>query len=146
MNSLLVEYYKNVLLTINQKRTNGKSNIAKPILLLTIIALIDEGYIIGNTIRFDNHLIETYNRLFKQYSDVITPVVYPFYYMRHDAFYAIKGKAERKTPSAKYIHDNIEYAYLDDGLWELLQDESIRNEYRQQIINQYLKDNNNKIS
>lgn len=143
MNHLQKEYYKTSLLTVNQKITNGKSNIAKPVLLLAIIDLIDEGYIIGNQIRYDEKLASTYNRIFKCYSDVVTLVQYPFYYMRNDNFYSIKGKTEKKTPSGKYIRDNIEYAYLDNGLWDLLQDPATRNEFRDLIVNHYLITDNN---
>ena len=142
MNHLQKEYYRAALLSMNQKVSNGKGNIAKPVLMLAIIDLIDEGYIIGNRIQYDEKLISTYNRIFKVYSETITLIQYPFYYMRNDDFYSIKGKAEKKTPSGKYIRDNIEYAYLDDGLWELLQDRSMRNEFRELIVNYYLKTEN----
>ena len=139
MNKLKKEYYKNLLLCINQKRTDGKSNIAKPILLLSIMKLIEDGLIIGNQIRYDKTLVETYNKLFANYAEVITEVQYPYYYMRNDHFYSLKGKAEKKTPSAKYIRENIDYAYLDDGLWELLQDAETREEFKQLITEHYLK-------
>lgn len=143
MNQLKKEYYKTALLTMNQRIANGKSNIAKPILMLAIISLIDDGHIIGNQIHYDKELVAEYNRIFENYSNTITLVQYPFYYLRNDGFYLIKGKAEKKTPSGKYIRENIEYAYLDDGLWELLQDQSIRNEFREIIVNHYLKTEDN---
>jgi putative restriction endonuclease len=146
MNSLLKDYYLNLILSLNQKRTCGKSNIAKPILLLTIFDLIEEGLIIGNAIKYNNLLRTTYDRIFHKYANVVTPVRYPFYYMRHEEFYSIKGKAEKKTPSDTYLHENVEYAYFDDELWEMLQDPAIRNEFKEKIINHYLKDNNNRPS
>ena len=97
MNHLQKEYYRASLLSMNQKVSNGKGNIAKPVLMLAIIDLIDEGYIIGNRIRYDEKLISTYNRIFKDYSETITLVQYPFYYMRNDNFYSIKGKAEKEN-------------------------------------------------
>lgn len=145
MNHLQKEYYRTSLLSINQKITNGRGNIAKPILMLAIIDLIEEGHVIGNKIRYDDKLISTYNRIFKCYSETITLVQYPFYYMRNDEFYSIKGKTDKKTPSGKYIRENIEYAYLDDGLWELLQDKAVRKEFRELIVNYYLKQKTNSI-
>lgn len=142
MNQLKKDYYTTALLTMNQKKTNGKSNIAKPILMLAIISLIEDGHIIGNQIHYDEELVDEYNRIFKNYSNSITLIQYPFYYLRNDVFYSIKGKAEKKTPSGKYIRENIEYAYLDDGLWELLQDQTTRNEFRELIINYYLNTEN----
>ena len=139
MASIKLIYYKNMLLSANQKVTNGKANIAKPILLLTIFELIEEGYIIGNKIFFDQLLISTYKRIFKQYAETITNPEYPFYYLRNDGFYYIKGRTDKRTPSAKYLRDHCEYAYFDNVLWELLQDPESREELRNVIINHYLR-------
>ena len=139
MASIKLTYYKNMLLSATQKVTNGKANIAKPILLLTFFKLIEEGHIIGNKILFDEQLISTYNKIFKEYAEVITNPEYPFYYLRNDGFYFIKGRTDKKTPSAKYLRDHCEYAYFDDGLWELLQEPESREELRNTIINHYLR-------
>lgn len=139
MVSIKLTYYKNMLLSATQKVTNGRANIAKPILLLTFFKLIEEGYIIGNKILFDEPLVSTYKRIFKEYAEVITNPEYPFYYLRNDGFYFIKGRTDKRTPSAKYLRDHCEYAYFDDGLWELLQDPLAREELRNSIINHYLR-------
>ena len=139
MASIKLTYYKNMLLSATQKVTNGKANIAKPILLLTFFKLIEEGHIIGNKILLDEQLISTYKKIFKEYAEVITNPEYPFYYLRNDGFYFIKGRTDKKTPSAKYLRDHCEYAYFDDGLWELLQDPESREELRNTIINHYLR-------
>ena len=139
MASIKLTYYKNMLLSATQKVTNGKANIAKPILLLTFFKVIAEGHIIGNKILLDEQLISTYKKIFKEYAEVITNPEYPFYYLRNDGFYFIKGRTDKKTPSAKYLRDHCEYAYFDDGLWELLQDPESREELRNTIINHYLR-------
>ena len=139
MASIKLTYYKNMLVSANQKVTHGKANIAKPILLLTFFELIEEGHIIGNKIHFDQLLVSTYKRIFKQYEKVITNPEYPFYYLRNDGFYNIKGRTDKRTPSAKYLRDHCEYAYFDDALWELLQDPVSREELRNTIINHYLR-------
>ena len=140
MNSLQIGYYRDAILSLKQKRTNGKSNIAKPVLLLAIFDLIEEGHILGNKILFDKELMVIYERIFKNYSEIVTPIVYPYYYMRNDGFYYIKGKAEKKTPSVKYIQENIEYAYFADDLWEMLQNKPVRDDFKRQIIDYFLND------
>ena len=70
---------------------------------------------------------------------VITNPEYPFYYLRNDGVYNIKGRTDKRTPSAKYLRDHCEYAYFDDALWELLQDPVSREELRNTIINHYLR-------
>ncbi len=138
--SLQVAYYKGLLCSIKQKITNGEANIAKPILLLTIIRLIERGKVLGNKIAYSDVLKETYYAILKGYTDIMTPVQYPFYYMRNDGFYHINGQTALKTPSEKYINEHIDYAYLDPELWDLLQDSLVRDEFRKAIINHYLKE------
>lgn len=137
-NNLKVEYYKGLLLSTTQKVTNGKSNIAKPILLLAIIELVEQGHIIGNKIKYDEILKKQYHSIFRRYAEIVTPIEYPYYYMRNDGFYSLKGVVDKKTPSNKYILENIEYAYFDDCLWDLMQKADVRNEFKQSIIKHYL--------
>lgn len=139
-NSLQISYYKTLLLSMKQKITNGKSNAAKPMLILAIIALIEKGEIIGNKIEFNESLDKEYQKLINFYNEANTSYQYPYYYLRNEGFYHIKGLTNKKTPSVKFIKENIDYAYLDDALWELLQDASIREEFRNGIINHYLKE------
>lgn len=139
MSELQINYYKTELLSIKQKVTAGKSNIAKPVMLLTILKLIEDGHIIGNKILFDALLRDTYKSIFKRYQEIITEPVYPFYYLRNDGFYHIKGDTSRRTPSTKYVIEQCEYAYFDDGLWDILQDNDVLNDFKLQIEQYYLK-------
>jgi putative restriction endonuclease len=65
--------------------------------------------------------------------------------MKSEPYYFIKWKDGVKninasqTPSAKYLRENVEYACLDDELWELLQDSETRNELRDAIIQHFIK-------
>jgi len=137
---LTISYYKNLLLSMNVARFHGQINIAKPVMVLAIIQCIEDGHIRANRIFYSESLIKSYNELFRQYSDsTITSSVYPFYYLWSEDFYFIKGKKARITPSAKFLRENVEYASLDDDLWELLQDPKTRNELRDAIILHFIK-------
>ena len=48
-------------------------------------------------------------------------------------------KVKKKAPSAKFIRDNIEYAYLDNALWDILQNPDTRDYLKEKIINAYLQ-------
>ena len=125
---------------MNVARTHGQINLAKPVMMLAIIQGIENGSIKANRILYSESLISNYNALFKKYSNcTITSSVYPFYYMWSEDFYFIKGKKARTTPSAKFLRENVEYACLDDDLWELLQDPDTRNELRDAIIEHFIK-------
>lgn len=119
---------------------HGHINIAKPIMMLSIIHGIENGSIKANRIFYSESLQDTYNKLFTRYSNnTVTSSVYPYYYLSSEDFYFIKGKKAHTTPSAKFLRENVEYACLDDELWELLQDPEIRNELRDAIIQHFIK-------
>ena len=137
---LKISYYKNLLLSMNVDRAHGQVNIAKAVMMLAIFSGIENGSIKANKILYSESLIATYNSLFKNFSKgTITPSVYPYYYMGSEEFYFIKGKRARTTPSAKFLRENVEYACLDDDLWELLQNSEVRNEFRDAIIHHFIK-------
>lgn len=132
-------YYKSLLLSMNVAKAHGRVNIAKPIMMLAIIHGIEDGSIGANRILYSESLISNYSILFKKYSNsAVTSSVYPYYYLGSEDFYFIKGKKTRTTPSAKFLRENVEYACLDDELWELLQDQETRNELKDAIIRHFI--------
>ena len=121
-------------------RLNGKNNLAKPIFMLSILKGIQDGNIIDNRITLTDSLINTYKALFKECcQQSMTSHIYPFYYLKGEEFYHIIGDCNRKTPSAKFLRENVEYAVLDDDLWELLQNKEARNEIKEVIISFFIK-------
>lgn len=137
---LKIEYYKNLLRAMTVSRLNGKNNLAKPILMLSILQGIQDGNIIANRITLTESLVNTYKTIFKEYSiQAITSHIYPYYYLKGDGFYHLIGDCSRKTPSAQYLREDVEYARLDDDLWQLLQDEDARNEIKEAIISYFIE-------
>mgnify|MGYP004509260039 FL=1 len=119
---------------------NGTPIIAKPVFMLTIFQMIEDGILLGNNITFSDELCERYSNLFHKYSNgKLTPVIYPYYYLNSEEFYYVKGDTSRRTPSLSFIKEHVEYAALDDELWDLLQDPTVRNDYREAIIRKFIK-------
>lgn len=137
-NYLQRTYYLNLFLSMNVVRNKNGINIAKPIMLLTILNGIENNTIVDNKIYFDKSLISCYCYLFSQYRTTITPPEYPYYYLNSESFYTIVGSTSRKTPSAKFLRDEVQYSMLDDMLWRLLQDASIRQEFSEAIETHFL--------
>lgn len=138
--ALQVSYYKDALVSIHVAKLRGVENIAKPVLMLAIFEGIADGSIIGNRIVYNDKLANDYKRIYLEFrKPPITLPVYPYYYLHSDTFYHVKGDTSRKTPSVKYLKENVEYAALDEELWDLLQDSAIREEYRQAIIRRFLQ-------
>ena len=147
--NLKESYYRNCILSIHRGIAWGTPSNAKPLFLLAIIRAIEEGLIIGNMFKYEDYLEEIYKELCDTYEPnrKMAPFFKPFYHSSREVYYDIIWKVgasfdfkKTHTPSAKYIRENIDYAYLDDGLWELLQDASVREEFRAAIINHYLKE------
>ena len=148
--NLINSYYKNSILSIHRGLAFGVHSNAKPLFLLSIIRGIEDGVIIGNKFLYEEKLESIYKELCLLYEPYRKPAPFykPFYHSIRECYYNIKWKGGEipshkwHTPSPKFIKENIEYAYLDDGLWELLQDQTTRNEFRELIINYYLNTEN----
>lgn len=99
-----------------------------------------------NRIMFnDINLKETYNAFVRYYNErSLTPIILPYFHLNSSEFYhLIWRKDDRppysgKTPSEKYLRENLCYAKLDDELWEILQDAESREFIRRNIITRYL--------
>lgn len=140
-------YYKNLLISLKRGSFQGVLSNAKPLFYLALFKGIEEGLILGNKIIFDAQLEKLYLETYQEYDSVtkLAPLYKPFYHSSSEPFYSIHWKdgilPDHKwhTPSAKYLRDHCEFAYLDDELWDLLQDHESREELRNTIINFYLR-------
>ncbi len=139
MNQILVSFYKDAFKSLHCSVCNGKVNIAKPLLLLAMLDLIDYS---TRDNRIDiSSIAEKYTELQKQYEST-TPCQYPLYFMENEEFFHLKWRDTRiktHTPSAKLIRENVEYAYFDNALWDLLQDKQMRECFKTIIISNFLK-------
>ncbi len=147
MMRLKTSYYKNMLISLKRGGYKGVLSKAKPLFYLAIFKGIEEGWIMGNKIKYDKQIEKVYLEFYKMYDPQSKPAPFfkPFYHSTGESFYDIHWKEgkipEHKwhTPSGKFLIDHCEYAYFDDGLWELLQDPESREELRNTIINHYLR-------
>lgn len=146
MKRLVVNMYKDMLLSIKRGNgVNGKS-IAKPILLLSIIENISSQKLICNNLLCDdNNIKNCYARLMMAHGEQSKiPMSVPYYHLASSPFYHLIWKEKERppfgghTPSAKYLREHLLYANLDDELWELLQDAESREYIKQSIIRRYL--------
>lgn len=139
MNQILVSFYKDAFNALHCSVYRGKVNIAKPLLLLSILKLIGDD-VQSNRIEIYS-IKEKYEELQKQYA-ATTPYQYPLYFLENEVFFHLKWKETRiktHTPSAKLIRENIEYAFLDNALWDLLQEQQMREYFQTLVVNNFLK-------
>lgn len=148
--------YRDILLKTKRGNSHGVFSNAKPIFVITIIDAIHEGLITGNHIDFKNKDIEDLyadnyrrcicsdNELFRANSKV-TPYNLPFFHLNAESYYHIKWKEgvvppkQAESPSSRYLKENIDYTYIDNELWELLQFPEIRYDFRNALIEKFIK-------
>ena len=135
-------------MTVGNIKKTGIKKIAKPVLLLDIIKGIENGTFKQNCFEYEQ-LDMIYEDIFKKYADMAkqtehTPAYYPFYYLQSSDFWKLSlltPNSERKTstPSANWIRRNIEYAYINPVLWEMLQLKEYRSKLAEFIIEEKIK-------
>lgn len=154
--SLVFNTYKTEILKIKRGNCRGVFSNAKPLFMISLIDAIDEGLILGNKIPFPCDGLKSIYEVNSAYNcseqeiirrNSVTAYRLPYFHMNAESFYHIKWKEDLydipqqgESPSNKFLSTYIDYAYLDDSLWKLLQDASIREEFRSAIINHYLKE------
>lgn len=149
MNEQKRRYYQTELIKINRGNSRGIFINAKPLYILSLIECIDQRLFTENRFIFPLPEVEAiYVNICKIFEPnrCVTPFILPFYHMSKESFYHIKWKGVQFTPSqhahspsAKILKENVSYAYLDEALWDLLQDFSVREHYKELIVNFYLK-------
>lgn len=142
MSTIHKEIYSDMICRIKCGSYQGKLIKAKPLLLLTIINLIEKNMVENNMFLFDKTTEEEYKQLFTVLGEKSTPFFKPFYYLQFDGFWHfnwLPKKRETNKPSAKFIKESINNAYLDNALWDLLQEQEMRDHFRSIIETHYLK-------
>lgn len=138
---------------LNVSRSSGVAP-NKPVLLLAVIELISQGEILTNAIYLSPELIATFLKLWKELEINRNPDIgLPFYHLRSDGFWYYKPKpgfealiranVKIRTPST--IRETVQYAYLDDELFELLQNPDSRNQLTQVLIDSWFADKTTQI-
>jgi len=139
--SLKLQYYRTALIRTKRGNGRGKTINAKPIFLIAIFDQIEKGVLINNKIFFDSCLKECYEKYYSKFEPEmnITPFYKPFFHLQTDGFWHIvwENESQIKSPSAKYLRENMKYATLDNAFWDLLQDAESRNTLREAIINHF---------
>jgi len=135
---------------ILQIRRGGSRNRQKPhklFMLLAVIDLADQGLFTENRIFFSDALIHNFEKHFRNFAkadDWCQPGP-PFFHLRTASFWKHQIKPGRDQAYSKLttsgggtkrIKDNIDYAYLDEDAFEVVQNQSLRNPLRIFLVQQ----------
>lgn len=140
-----LSYYQRKFETLRIDRTHGAPAPHKPILLLTVIDLIEEGSIKENKIYPSPLLVETFIKYWNLVRDDKPRIEYPFLRLRTEKFWhlhAAKGKHEILTKTEDFnsfaqMSETISYASLDEDLFIYLQYLATREVLRYALIQKY---------
>lgn len=122
--------YQEIFKALRPDRSGGHARPHKMCMLLALMDLIEQGVITENKIIYNDVLKAAFsNRFnsFKQKNDDDTPHN-PFYYLKTSKFWhhkIIEGKQDlynsiAQSISNKKVKESIEFAYLDQELYQLL--------------------------
>jgi predicted restriction endonuclease len=124
--------YIDQLTAMHMNTQRGHTSPHKAVMLLSVIDLIASGDASGNQFRLSPELMEHFRRYFdavKTDVDSCTPIN-PFFYMRSEPFWHHRATAGKEavcealsSPGGrKKLGEIIDYAFLDEELFRLLQD------------------------
>ena len=135
------------IMHIRQAKISGKVIVAKPVLLLAVLDGIGEKEIKNNQIILNNWLEQRYDtlmRCYTQHSNLsrTTPINNPFWHLESDGFWHLTFRRKQIwgiTSSTKWLKENISYASFDDKLWNMLQNDLLRKQLGEEIIQNIIK-------
>ncbi|MEH2296760.1 HNH endonuclease [Nostoc sp.] len=147
-------YYCECFSNIKVYKTQKKGDaLNKPILLLSIIDLITQDLITDNRITISDELIDT----FKKYWEVLASSTFkgsdfalPFFHLKNDngKFWHLKyssGYDGGRPQTIPKLKEDVDYAHLDDELFNLIQDEISRQILIDALVSAWLPSEDNTI-
>lgn len=139
-----LSFYLDLIKQVNIGHHQGRKILAKPVFIIALIEAIEKRIIINNQFFYES-LVDLYKQIYRLYIGMnITPMHKPFYYLQNDGFWHIRYiDSPICINSAKAINNHVEYAYLDNALWDLLQDKETRKTIREEIVRFFKLDVNN---
>jgi putative restriction endonuclease len=151
-------HYKKCFSTLHTAKSQGYSAPHKPLLLLSIIDLVERGVIRDNRIELSDALIATFKSNAARYighSTLFTPNIgQPFYHLQHEPFWhlipmeastsfniAADSPADYGQKTVSYaistLRSTYRHALIDEELFQLLRNEDVRAQLRVTLISEY---------
>lgn len=144
-------YYSDIFskLKVSRSQKQGIAN-HKPILLLSVIDLMTQGIIGENQIPVSDELISTFDRYWEAIGTKTRRggLHYPFFHLQNERFWHIVFRPDYdnlRTTTINKLKQSVEYAFLDEELFNLLQDEDSRKELVDSLVLTWFSDDASKV-
>lgn len=148
-------YYSDCFSQLNvyKNTKKGREALNQPILLLSVIDLITQKVINENIILISDELIKT----FEKYWSILVPEPFkgidfalPYFHLKNKSgkFWKLKFSSAYeggRPQTISTLKRDVDYAYLDDELFKLLQDPSARQELIDAIITAWFSSSAKKL-
>ena len=138
-------YYEFRFSHLSTAKSGSKVAPHKPLLLLSVIDLIEKGIIYSPIIELSDALVDAFERNANIYVSGIEHfkpnLGMPFFYMRSEPFWELIPKDDGVTPVANTItslRKHYFHARIDDELFQLLQNQATAQSLRRVLIETYL--------
>jgi putative restriction endonuclease len=130
----------------------------KPVLLLSILDLLDRRVIRENAVPFSDDLVATFKRYFavvKRHDDKPT-IENPFYFLAGDKFWQVTPQGAKEplyregyasgAPGVAQLRRQSAIGRFDPGLWALMADPLARHQLREALIARYFPEDRDKLA
>jgi len=141
-------YYEFRFSHLSTNKVGDKVAPHKPLLLLSVIDLIEKGIINSPIIELSDALVDAFERNANIYVSGIEHfkpnIGMPFFYMRSEPFWKLIPKDDDVTPVANTIPSLRKYyahARIEDELFQLLQDSAAAQSLQSTLIETYFSSN-----
>ena len=151
------QFYKYAWLMCNLsvKTTKGVKAPHKAVMLISIMDLIKDGTITSNKIPIENVVADTFRRNWEtfisgkeKFSTFVCSPWTPFWHLKQEGYWHFSSKDNQvsinnlvpsgQTASVGKMRSAINYAYLDNELYELLQDSVYRSKLMEILFSTYI--------
>jgi putative restriction endonuclease len=144
----VLAYYLNKIERLRIDRSRSKPAPHKPILLLAVIDLFEQGVITNNRIEPSPQLVESFLKFWHVISLEKPRIFLPFFHLKSDKFWHLHAKSGneqilamiKQMNSMTQLASIIAFASLDEDLFLLLHRTDEREAIRQKIIEIYFPD------
>ena len=146
------------LYNLRRDKSGSHERPHKPVLLLSIIDLLDHGLITRNEVPLSEELVATFKGYFavvRRENDQPT-IQNPFFHLCGDKFWRLvpvagerdiyQAGAAAGAPSVAELRRRVAYGKFDDGMWQLLNDPMSRHQLREALIARYFPDDREKLA
>lgn len=142
-----LSFYLERFAKLRVDRARGTPAPHKPLLVLAVISLIEQGSILENRIEPSPQIVESFLKYWSLLSIEKPRVFLPFYHLKSDKFWHLHAKygqenllARTQFKSMSHLASVVSYASLDEDLFFILHKPEMREIVRKKIIETYFPD------